>query len=108
MVQASVVQTRRSYEHKSRNYDWHDKRRHQSNSTKFSKINEQASHHRHRLSQSSNRDGSRTLVGQLTYRPRINRGNLCQSGPGQHRPRKHRCRQRWSIKFGTGKSRRTL
>jgi hypothetical protein len=30
-------------------------------STKFSKINEQASHHRHRLSQSSNKDGSRTM-----------------------------------------------
>jgi hypothetical protein len=60
-------------------------------------MNEQPSHHRHRLSQSSNKDGSRTPIGRLTYRPRINRGNLIDRVQDNVRPRKHRRRQRWSI-----------
>ena len=59
----------RSYEHKSREHDFHEKRQHHSDSVKIRKINEQASHHRHRLIQSSNKDGSWAPVSQLTYRP---------------------------------------
>jgi hypothetical protein len=52
---------------------------------KISKMNEQSSHHQHRLSQSNNKYGSRTLVGRLTYRPCINNGKF----GGRNQKEKH-------------------
>jgi hypothetical protein len=45
--------------------------RHHSDSLKISKMNEKTSHYRHRLSHYSNKYGSRSLIGQPTYRPCI-------------------------------------
>jgi hypothetical protein len=71
-------------------------------------MNEQTSHHRHRLSQSSNKYGSRNLIGQLMYRPCINRGNLVGRVQDNTTMRKHDVGRDKAFNLGQVKSTRAL